>query len=63
MAQIKAFILMLQNLCHRSYYSGGARKQKVRGQIYPPFYQMFFLNFSLKTFLNLSSFGAMTNAQ
>lgn len=63
MAQIKAFILMLQNLCHCSYYSGGTRKQTEGGQICPPFYQMFFLNFSLKTFLNLSSFGAMTKAQ
>lgn len=63
MAQIKAFILMLQNLCHCSYYSGSARKQKERGQIRPLFYQIFFLNFSLKTFLNLSSFGAITNAQ
>ena len=63
MAQIKAIISMLQNLCHCSYYSGRCLNKRGEAETSPLIYYVFFLNLSLKTFLNLSSLGAITNEQ
>jgi hypothetical protein len=62
MAQIKAFPGMLQNLCHLYLLTGrfcficGFRRFLNDNH-------RFLRNLSLNTFLNLSSFGAITNAQ
>lgn len=63
MAQIKVIILSLQNLCHYYLLFGGIYLMNGFFQGYPNKSQLSFFNLSWKTLRNLSSFGAITNAQ